>query len=675
MRVPASHAHTAGNRRSRKRLAWHAPGWLVLALASPAAMALTSSPAELAELSLEDLLQVEVSSASRFAQSIEEAPATVSVIGQDELQQRGYRNMAEALVTLPGIYASNDHSYTYLGVRGFNRPGDYGTRILLLTDGAKRNDPLYDQALFGNEAPIEIDWVKRLEFVAGPTSAVYGANALFGTANAVMLDGGDINGSRVTLTAGSQNSKKLGIVAGQRLDAERDWFLGVAAYATDGRDFNFPEYASSNGGNARGLDGESYRKIYGKYRWGNWRLSANFNSRDKDLPTAMYGTSFGESGTRVRDESRLIELRYTADAGRDWQPSFRVFSGAYRYTGDYNYASANPGSLNARDEAQAEWFGGEAQLAYTGLAQHKLLVGMDSQWNTRLQQKYYEISSATTILDTNNPSRSLSLFVQDEWRFHPEWILNVGLRHDRHSDFKGETSPRVALIWQATPRLNLKAMSGSAYRVANAYERFYNDGDVSQKSNPNLQPEHVRSHELSASYRFSEGGRVGASLYENRISQLIDQRDDGSGVTSYVNQNQVDARGIELSAENRWAGGSHLRGSVAWQQSRHEDGRLLDDSPKWMGKLAYRLPLFAGWSASGEILGLSARHGSNGPVPGYGIVNLSLLSADFARAGQFSVTVYNLGDRRYFDPGSVSLRQRAIEQDGRQVLARWTLPF
>lgn len=57
-------------------------------------------------------------------------------------------------------------------MRGFNRPGDYGTRLLLLTDGARRNDPLFDQALLGNESPIEIDWVKRIEFVAGPASSV-----------------------------------------------------------------------------------------------------------------------------------------------------------------------------------------------------------------------------------------------------------------------------------------------------------------------------------------------------------------------------------------------------------------------------------------------------------------------------------------------------------------------
>lgn len=58
------------------------------------------------------------------------------MIDEAELRQHGYRNLAEALVTAPGVYSSRAAA-SYLGVRGFNRPGDYGTRILLLTDGAR----------------------------------------------------------------------------------------------------------------------------------------------------------------------------------------------------------------------------------------------------------------------------------------------------------------------------------------------------------------------------------------------------------------------------------------------------------------------------------------------------------------------------------------------------------
>ena len=668
MILTSSHTSKARKRRFPDLFRSTRSALLIAALYSSAALA---SPTDevLADLSLEDLLQVDVSSASRFTQPIEEAPASVTVIGEEELRQRGYRNLAEALITVPGVYSSNDRSYTFLGVRGFNRPGDFGSRILLLTDGARRNDPLFDQAVFGHEAPIEIDWVKRLEFVAGPASAIYGSNALFGTANAVMLSGSDINGSRITLDVGTENTRRLGLVAGQRLEGDRDWFIGFAAYKSKGSNFYYPEYDNSiTDGHARGLDGEDYQKAYAKYRWENWRLAGNFSLRNKTLPTAPYETEFGKHGTRIFDENRLLELRYDGELNNDWQPSFRVYSGSYRFGGNWHYST----SSDNRDRASASWTGSEFHMAYTGFAQHKLIFGIDAQWNKRLDQQNYDINPRNSILDINKKTHTTGLFVQDEWRFHPELLLNIGLRHDKHSDFQAITSPRTALIWQATPRFSLKAIISKAYRTPNANERFYSDAN-SQESNPELKPEHIKSSELAGAYRFSQNGRIGLSIYNNRMNNLIDQATAPSGLAKYMNQSTVKARGIELSSENSWAGAYRLRGSLAWQQSIQTESTAFVDSPKILGKLIFGLPITHGWSAAGEVLGSSERKGVSGTASGYGIVNLSLSSTPVAGLGQFALTIHNLGNRRYADPASANIIQRTIEQDGRQIYLRWSL--
>ena len=632
----------------------------------------TQGTADLTALSLEQLLKVEVVSASRYAQTLAEAPASVTVIDERELRQHGYRNVAEALVTVPGVYSSNDRNYTYLGVRGFNRPGDYGTRLLLLTDGARRNDPLFDQAMLGNESPVETDWIKRIEFVPGPASSVYGANALFGTVNTVMLDGGDVNGTRVTLDAGTEQTRRLGVVSGQKVDADRDWFVGFSAYKADGDNLYFPEFDNGiTNGKASGLDGEKYHKLYAKYRWGNWRLSGNFSSRKKDLATAPWGTQFGASGTWSRDENSLLELRYDGDESGGWTPAFRLYSGHYTYDGNYRY-EADPDS---RDRATATWHGGEYRLTYSGIANHRMIVGVDAQWNTKVEQIYYETGPKNVILDSNEPSRTASVFLQDEWRFHPDWLVNASLRHDTHSDFSGATSPRLALIWQATPRLALKGIVGQAYRFPNAYERFYHDGDVTQSANPDLDPERIFSRELAASYRIGQNGQLGVSIYKNTISDMIDQITDDQGVSTYTNLDKVHAHGVELSAENRSSSGYRLLGSIGWQKSETGDGGSLADSPKLTGKLIADAPLGAGWTASGEVLGLSSRKGYNGDVPGYGIVNLKITSPLAAGFGQFSLAIYNVGDRRYYDPASAYLALRAVEQNRRQLMMRWTLPF
>lgn len=101
----------------------------------------------------------------------------------------------------------------------------------------------------------------------------------------------------------------------------------------------------------------------------------------------------------------------------------------------------------------------------------------------------------------------------------------------------------------------------------------------------------------------------------------------------------------------------------------------LVNSPARMGKLIFGAPVAAGWAAAGELLAMSARQGDNGPVPGYGIVNLSLSSTPVARYGQITLQVYNLGGRRYADPTTAYMLQRSIEQDGRQFRLRWSLAF
>jgi len=636
-----------------------------------AAMAGLSDAVGLAEMSLDDLLRVEVVGAARYAQPLSDTPASVTVIDQDELRHQSYRNLGEALSTVRGVYTSNDRNYTYLGVRGFNRPGDYNSRILLLTDGARRNDALYDQAQVGNEAPIEIDWVKRLEFVSGPASALYGANALFGIANAVLLDGGDVNGARLSLDAGSGRSGRLGLVAGQRIDSEHDWFFGFAAYGARGNDLYFREFDNgSSDGWARGLDGEEYQKAYAKLRLGDWRLTGNLSSRDKSLPNAPFLTAFGQRGTRTLDQHALLELAYDGLLAPGRQQQFRVFGGSYRYNGDYRYA----GPLDNRDQSRANWLGGDYRLIVTTVPAHKLMFGAEVQWDTQLLQRNFDVAPAASHLENNHPSHTYGVFTQDEWRFHAQWLLNLGLRYDKQSDYSAIASPRVALIHQPSQRLTLKAMAGSAYRAPNAYERFYDDGGILQKANPNLQPERIRSAELAADIRLGQAGRAGISVYRNQMREMIDQvSDPADNLLVFRNQPEVNARGVEIDAENRWSTGYRLRGSVAWQQSRMADGSTLVNSPHLLGKLIVGAPLAYGWTAGAEWLGVSERRSLNGSVAGYGVANLVVSSAPAARVGQFSLGVYNLADRRYLDPASSAFVRDAVEQDRRQFRLRWAL--
>src|SRR6187200_432573 len=131
-----------------------------------------SDPQQLTDLSLEDLLKLKVNTvyaASKFEQEIVQAPAAVSIITAEEIQNHGYRTLADVLRSVRGFYVSYDRNYSYVGVRGFQRPGDYNGRILLLVNGHQLNDTIFESALLGTESPIDLSVIDRVEVVRGPS--------------------------------------------------------------------------------------------------------------------------------------------------------------------------------------------------------------------------------------------------------------------------------------------------------------------------------------------------------------------------------------------------------------------------------------------------------------------------------------------------------------------------
>jgi hypothetical protein len=151
--------------RPMPRLRHLAIALAIHALSAGAAATSEPGPAQLADLPLDDLLNLQVTGASRTAQRRSEAAGSVTVITAAEIKALGYRKLADALRTVRGLNVVYDRTYSYLGVRGFFAPGDYNTRVLLLIDGNRVNENLYDMAFIGTEAPIDIDLVERIEFI------------------------------------------------------------------------------------------------------------------------------------------------------------------------------------------------------------------------------------------------------------------------------------------------------------------------------------------------------------------------------------------------------------------------------------------------------------------------------------------------------------------------------
>lgn len=175
-------------------------GWtataVTLLLSPAAARADAQSVASLADLPMEQLLSMQVYSASKFTQSLSEAPTVASIITAEDIRSFGWRTLGEALASVRGLYVTSDRNYAYLGARGFLRPGDYNTRFLLLIDGYRVNDAVYDQAPIGSDFPLDLELVERIEYVPGAGSSMYGSNAFFGVINVITRSGRSLSGAR-----------------------------------------------------------------------------------------------------------------------------------------------------------------------------------------------------------------------------------------------------------------------------------------------------------------------------------------------------------------------------------------------------------------------------------------------------------------------------------------------
>ena len=149
----------------------------------------------LLNLSLEELGEIKVDTvfaASMFTQKVTDAPSAVSIVTKDEIRRFGYRTLGDIVQGVRGFDVTYDRSYTTLGVRGFNRLGDFGGRTLLLIDGHRMNDPIFDTAAGGNDFLLDVDLIERVEFIRGPGSAIYGNNAFFGVINVITRKPADV---------------------------------------------------------------------------------------------------------------------------------------------------------------------------------------------------------------------------------------------------------------------------------------------------------------------------------------------------------------------------------------------------------------------------------------------------------------------------------------------------
>lgn len=646
-----------------------------------AACAGTAAATPGAEPSLEDLINTEVFSASKFPQKVMDAPSVVTVITAADIKAFGYRNLSDVLRSVRGLYVSDDRNYSYVGARGFARPGDYNTRILLMIDGHRVNDTVYDQATIGNEFPLDIDLIERVEFVPGPGSALFGGSAFFGVVNVLTRNGQGLAGLRVSGEAARHRTAKARASYGRR-DGDVDVLLSASGYGSRGDDLHFPEFddPASNDGVAHGLDYERYHNLYARLAVAGMTLQAAQVRRTKGIPTASFGQVFNHSGSRTVDARTMLGLNYSRAIGVDTELSALLSYTRYTYDGVYIYDL--PPVIANRDGARSRWFNAELRLLNTSLRDHKLVGGVEFRRNVEARQFNFDVLGA--YLDDRRSSRTLGLYAQDEYALSERWTLTAGLRHDKQYGGISETHPRLALLWKPQPQTAVKLLYGSAFRAPTAYESYYVTDISAQKANPDLEAETIHTSELAVEHYLSNTWKLTATAFAYRIHDLIEFTvDPADGLQVFRNTGDARARGGELETELVGDDGARLRASYSWQLARGDDDRVLSNSPRHLGKLNYQMPLFGQKLRAGlELVASSSmRSVTGGRLPGYAVANLTLSSYKPVKGLELSASVYDLFDRDVAGPTSLEhvdalgRQLQSIPQGGRNWRLKLTYAF
>jgi outer membrane receptor for ferrienterochelin and colicins len=619
-----------------------------------------------------------VSGASRFEQKVTRAPASVSIVNSTEIKRFGYRTLAEIVQSVPGFYGAYDRNYRYTGARGFSRPGDYNTRILLLVDGHRMNDPLFMSAAVGNEFILDVDLIDRVEIIRGPGSSLYGSNAIFGIINVITRKASRIGGVELSGAAGSYDTYKGRATFGRLFENGLGLVLSATGSTSHGQSLYFKEFdkAATNSGWADGCDDEKYGNLFLNAAYKGFSLEGGYVSRKKTVPTGAWDTIFNDRRTGTTDRQGYVNLRFDKVLTPKMDLMLRAFYDYYSYDGDYAIGGPTP-ALN-RDTGMAERWGGEAKYSAHLFEKHRLTLGLEFDRTPVLKQQNYDENPRAFFLDDSRKTYSWGAYAQDEFTILDNLLLNAGIRYDYYQTFGGQANPRLALIYSPLEKTTLKMIYGGAYRAPNAYELYYSDGGETGKANPKLDPETIQTFELVIeqyykTYRFSV-----AAFYnkmDNLISQVVDPRDN---LLVFKNAGETTVKGVEAELGGRFPFNIDGRLSYTYQASRDSDtGEALTNSPTNMVKLNVFMPLLKEKFGTGlEIQYLGPRKTKNGTdTGGYVVTNLTVLSQGITKDLELSGTLYNLFDKKYGDPASGEHIQNTIPQDGLSFRVKATYRF
>jgi iron complex outermembrane receptor protein len=418
---------------------------------------------DIEDISLDALLNVQISTAAKYQQTVSEAPASVTIITSEDIERYGYRTLEEVLAGVRGFYVSNDRNYSYIGIRGFGRPTDYNNRILILINGYTINEGFYQSAYVGTAFPLDLNGVERIEIVRGPGSALYGTSAMFAVVNIITKKGAMTDGVKLSAVTGSYGRLQGKAAFGKEFDNDVDAFISCLWSDIQGQEeLYYEEYdnPTTNNGIAEDLDWDKHYGLLATVSYSDFILQGIISSREGGVPTGAWEMDFNDDNAKTLDEHQFVEFKYDSDISADKNLMTRGYLRHYGYEGTYPYQGTNMFDINDSD-----WLGSEIRFRWDPRSDNRLIAGAEYQNHFREYYRYWDAD--TTYIDDDFAYSTFSLYIQDEYQVIKELSLTLGIRRDEYSSMGGSTTPRAGIVYNPVKSGTLKLLYGEAFRAPN----------------------------------------------------------------------------------------------------------------------------------------------------------------------------------------------------------------
>lgn len=621
------------------------------------------------EMSLEELLNVEIVTATKQAQKISEAPAIVTVITAKQMEEMGARRLADVLYLIPGV----DRGYSPTGFtpygeiinfRGLAKPVQGNERTLLLIDGYPLNNVWLGQHSISEDIPLSV--IDRIEVVRGPGSALYGANAFTGVINIITKRGSDESlPVKAGVKYGSFNTKAYSFFY-RNSESDLKSVIDISYYKTDGDELWIENDATPPDTIVGHLSGPLSGYTDGEEKEVNTIfVKLKYKPATVRLLYSRYFMSYGLSAvnTLIKRGNPYENHRFFTGVDLNYGDfTFKTFANHSVWDArinlyDRNFAGLPDGMITAGEVLELS-YGASLEYSRKLFANNNLTAGVSFnqdklemlEWeNNYLSPEGVWQEGPEWLIDGEQDVYNTAFYVQDIWQPVDLLEMTAGFRYDQHEVYSGVFSPRLGLVVKPLKDTHLKLLYGEAFR-APTIDELYHSVTTLWGGNPDLEPENIQTIEAALEYSWKDKLSTRLNYFYNNITDLVARDEKMDPPKLWKNLDEAKIWGVEAEFKVIPMDMAQFEINYSYQKGKDED---LLDVPENKGNFIARV-----YPMQKTSLFLSASYlGERDTYSGNTLNALMLVNAtvnyDIFKDWRASLSGYNLTDEDYVEPGAV----------------------